>query len=151
VASPYPSKIDVSGLRRGHILDVNLKLRDYSHAHAMDVGVLLVGPRGQNAIVMSDVDEAGVSDINLVLDDEAANPLAAPLVSGTYQPTNYDSGVPDHFPSPAPTPSGNTAPSVFDGTNPNGTWKLFVVDKFLGRFGEFGDVWALTIKAKVRT
>ena len=48
------------------------------------------------------------------------------IVAGSYKPANYEPG--DPFPAPAPTPTGNVALSTFDGTNPNGTWSLYVVD-----------------------
>ena len=154
-ASPYPSEIAVGGLRRGNTLDVNLKLNNVSHTFPPDLDVLLVGPRGQNAIVMSDVGglQPGVSNVNLTLDDEAPSPLleATAPTSGRYQPTNVDDTSTDSFPAPAPTPSGGSELSVFDRTNPNGTWKLYVVDQWGGDIGEFAGGWALQIKANVRS
>ena len=41
-------------------------------------------------------------------------------------------------------------PSAFDGTNPNGAWKLYVVDDTIGSAGKFAGGWSLEIKAKVR-
>jgi len=38
--------------------------------------------------------------------------------------------------------------SVFDGTNPNDTWKLFVLDDSGGDAGSLG-AWKLRIKARV--
>ena len=38
-ASPYPSKFEVSGLRRGRILDVNLALKNYSHTYPLGPGL----------------------------------------------------------------------------------------------------------------
>ena len=40
--------------------------------------------------------------------------------------------------------------SAFDGTNPNGVWRLYVVDYTVGSLGGFAGGWSLTIKAKVR-
>jgi len=40
--------------------------------------------------------------------------------------------------------------STFDGTNPNGAWKLYVVNDTLGSAGQFAGCWSLTIKARVR-
>ena len=72
-----------------------------------------------------------MEDITITLDDEAAAPIPffGPLVSGTFMPTNGTAGGADNFPAPAPTPlSLNSSLSVFNGTNPNGQWKLFVLD-----------------------
>ena len=129
-ATPYPANCVVSGLP-GTITDVNLTLTGVSHTFPDDIDMLLVGPGGQNAIVMSD---AGGSidtvDVNLTLDDEAAAPLPdlGTLASGSFRPANYSDAGGDGYPPPAPTPSGNVNLSTFDGTAPNGTWRLFVVD-----------------------
>ena len=55
-------------------------------------------------------------------------PRPDPLVSGPFQPTNYDfTGAPDTFAAPAPTnPAHGSSLAVFNGTNPNGTWTLFI-------------------------
>lgn len=49
--------------------------------------------------------------------------------SGTYEPTAY--GVRPNMPAPAPVPNATTL-SAFNGTDPNGTWKLFVYDDAIG-------------------
>jgi subtilisin-like proprotein convertase family protein len=150
-ADPYPSSIQISGLKKGKIKDVNLILRDFSHTFPPDVNVLLVAKDGSNALVMSDV--GGLPDANnlkLTLDDEAASglPNNAELTSGVFRPTNDGPG--DMFPDPAPEPSGNVALSVFDGDNPNGQWRLFVVDDSMNDDGEFAGGWSLQITAKVK-
>ena len=53
-AGLYLAPIRVDGLK-GSIRDVNVRLVDFSHSHPEDVEVLLVGPRGQTAIVMANV------------------------------------------------------------------------------------------------
>ena len=102
--------------------------------------MLLIGPGGQTAMIMSDAggSPGGISNVTLTLDDFAADPLPvatpAPLVTtGAYRPTNYPNpnpAIPDTFPSPCPitTPSPDSVLSTFNGTNPNGTWSLYVVD-----------------------
>lgn len=152
-ASLYPSTITVGGLR-GPIRDVNLLLDDFSHAFPDDVQVLLVGPRGQTAIVMANVGGGftDVSDVTLRLDDEAETPLPAQgeLQSGTFQPTNAVGAV-IPFAVPAPSADASAALSVFDGSNPNGTWQLFVQDD-LGPndTGAFAGGWEIEIEANVK-
>src|SRR5215207_2171797 len=81
-ANPYPSEINVQGLS-GTITDVNVTLNGYSHGFPDDVAVQVVspGPTGKSVLLMSDVGgplpfgSAPVSNINLTLDDEAANSL----------------------------------------------------------------------------
>ncbi len=148
-ASDYPSTVAAGGMRRGKILDANVTLRGYTHTWPEDVDVLLVGPRGQNALIMSDVVSfTDVIYITLGLDDEAEASLTdSGLASGTFKPINNGAG--DTFPAPAPTPSGAVALSTFDGANPNGTWSLYVFDDASSDTGNFAGGWSITIRAKV--
>jgi hypothetical protein len=159
-AEPYPSEITVSGFS-GTIRDVNVILKGFSARFPDDVGVLLVGPEGQKALLMSDVGGGfhGVSDLRLVFDDEATERPpdrggAGPMTSGTYKPTKGTSAggefcaVPDDFPSPAPTSPYETSLSVFDGTDPNGIWQLYVLDDCNDGRGKIRG-WSLRIKAPV--
>lgn len=154
-ANPYPSVINVSGLKKGKIQDVNVVFHNFKHAVPDDVDALLAGPRGQNAIIMSDVGDSNPvsSPIDLVLDDQATNPLpTGQLNSGTFKPTNLqgdDASTTDSFPAPAPTPSGNSKLQVFHGTNPNGAWQLFINDDKANDVGQLGR-WSLVITAKVK-
>jgi hypothetical protein len=149
-ASRYPSPIEVRGLL-GPIRDVNVVLHDIFHTSSYDMDVLLVGPSGQTAIVMSDIgEETNSSGVTVLLDDEAAAPIPdAPLESGVYRPNNHKS-VAVSFNAPAPpVTSANAALSVFDGGDPNGTWRLFVQDRS-GKFdsGIVAGGWTLEIAAK---
>ena len=124
-----------------------VKLIDLNHTFPDDLDILLVGPTGANAIILSDVgggtDAVGVT---LGLDDDAGSPLAnsGPLTSGVFQPTNSTDGV-DSFAGPAPAPSGNVALSVFAGLDPNGTWSLYIMDDASGDAGSLNGGWALEI------
>jgi hypothetical protein len=152
-ANPFPSTIDVAGLRKGKIKDVNLRLRDFSHVIVDDVDLLIMSPDNRAAIVMSDVSDGDtVNDVNLTLDDQAAEPLSPddPLTSGAFQPLNVDDSEIDVFPPPAPETSANVALSTFNGGNPNGQWQLFVVDDQDGFTGDIAGGWELQITAKVK-
>src|SRR5205823_2927144 len=59
-ANPYPATINVSGFS-GNITKVVVSLSNVSHTFPDDIDVLLVGPQGQNLILMSDV--GGGTDI----------------------------------------------------------------------------------------
>ena len=155
-ASPYPSEITISGFpATSTITDVNLELSAFTHTFPADVDMLLVH-EGRNAIVLSDPlggvlsPSSAVRRVNLVLDDQASTSLScdvsSPIItSGTYQPTNCD-GADDTFPSPAPTPSGGSALSVFNNTSPNGVWQLYIVDNSAQDKGRLGG-WSLDITA----
>jgi len=150
----YPAAITVSGFKRGRIKDVNVRIPAFFHDFPRDVDLLLVGPQGQQAIIFSDVggNTPTPSQRDVTLDDEATQVLTAndPLVNGTFKPTNVGGG--DEFPSPAPAISATigSALSVFDGTNPNGEWQLFLVDDANNDGGVLlAPGWTLTITARV--
>jgi subtilisin-like proprotein convertase family protein len=150
-AAPYPSTIPVAGAPTSSG-KVRVLLNDVRHPFPDDFDMLLVGPTGANAIILSDVGGSVCvgptcptpNTVNLVLDDNATSgplPDAGPLVSGTFQPTNVGAG--DAFPAPAPAPSGGSALSIFQGTNPNGVWSLYVVDDSTNDSGSINGGWAL--------
>lgn len=152
-AAPYPSRIFVSGLA-GTIAAVTVTLNNLSHAFADDLDLLLVGPQGQQLVLLSDAGGANaVANVTLTLDDSAANllPDATAFASGTYRPTAYNSGTAANFPAPAPSgpyafaaPFGTaTLASTFDCADPNGTWSLYVVDDKLGQVGSIAGGWCL--------
>ncbi|OUB11268.1 hypothetical protein BK708_29670 [Bacillus thuringiensis serovar yunnanensis] len=128
-ATPYPSSIEVTGLCPS-ITKVTVTLKNMSHTYPDDIDILLVGPGEQTVILMSDAGSFnGINNVTLTFDDDALTPLPneTQIVSGTFKPTNYVDGT-ESFPPPAPAgPYGSTL-SVFNGTNPNGTWNLFVFD-----------------------
>lgn len=143
-ATPYPSTIIVSGEALSPS-KVTVTLTNINHTFPDDMDLLLVGPTGANAIIMSDA--CGQNPLGepftLTLDDQA--PTAVPdtpaCVSGTFRPANYVTG--DTWPD-APVPSGASALSTFNGLDPNGTWSLYVVDDLAGDTGEIAS-WTLTI------
>jgi subtilisin-like proprotein convertase family protein len=148
-ASPYPSQITVSGLL-GSVTDVNATLTGLSHTYPDDVDVLLVGPAGQSTILMADTGGGSdVSGVNLLFSDAAAASLPdeAALASGTYKPTIGTSAcsVPASFPLPAPAGPYGSLLSVFNGTNPNGTWSLYVIDDDDDDTGSISGGWSLDI------
>jgi subtilisin-like proprotein convertase family protein len=149
--TPYPSSINVSGLT-GSVLKVTATLTGYSHGFSDDVDVLLVGPAGQKVMLMSDAGGgAAPSNITLTFDDAAptAIPDGAPIVSGTFRPANYEGTASDVFAAPAPAGPYATVLAAFNGTNPNGTWSLFVRDDFTGFSGSISGGWRLDIQTAV--
>ncbi|HEY7411983.1 MAG TPA: M36 family metallopeptidase [Vicinamibacteria bacterium] len=142
-ATPYPSTIAVTGLG-GVVSKVTVDLFGLSHTFPGDVDVLLVGPGGQRMILMSDAGGGtDVTGINLTFDDAAGAALPATLVSGTFRPTNVGTG--DLFPAPAPAAPFGAALSAFNGTDPNGTWSLFVVDDAGVDVGSVAGGWTLNL------
>ncbi|MFP7226171.1 hypothetical protein SFC42_24095 [Priestia filamentosa] len=144
-ANPYPSSIVVSGLT-GSILKVTATFNNLSHTHPSDIIALLVGPGGENVILMAGAGNGfDIVNVTLTFDDEAPTPLPenAQIVSGTFQPSNYEISTAPIPPAPPP-PYGSTL-SVFNGTNPNGTWNLFIFDQFEQDVGTMASGWELNI------
>lgn len=164
-SAPYPSELQVSNLD-GTIKNASVRLDKLNKtssflgafAPTADFDMLLVGPDGsRKMIILSDVGSGAASDMVLTLDDSGAAPPAA-LTSGIFVPSNV--GAADLFPAPAPSgpyadPAlGATFGSTFNGSNPNGTWKLHIVDDLFhpGTFpffipespGNIAGGWALT-------
>ncbi len=151
-ATPYPSNISVSGLT-GQVTKVTATLKGLSHTTPIDLDVLLAGPTpSTNLFVLSDAGgQSAVTNANVTFDDAAAGTVQDPIVSGTYRPTQSDDQSNDAMPAPAPTPSSATTLSTFDGSNPNGTWSLWVVDDASGDSGSISGGWCLTITSTVPT
>jgi subtilisin-like proprotein convertase family protein len=146
-ATPYPSVINVSNVP-SQLAQVTVTLNAMNHTFPSDIDIMLVGPQGQTAVIMSDV--GGGTDLvgtNITLDDQAPTAIPATITSGTYRPTN--SGLTDAFPAPAPIQDGSSALSVFQGTNPNGEWRLFVFDDVNVDGGTITNGWTLKLTAAI--
>jgi subtilisin-like proprotein convertase family protein len=92
-----------------------------------------------------------IQDVNVRITNLDHAPLSdeTTLQSGSFRPTNA-TGAAIAFNSPAPTTNVNGALSVFDGTNPNGTWRLFAQDDDAPTGIGFFDSWSLEITAKAK-
>ena len=163
-----PSTVNVTGLK-GTVTKVTARLTGLSHTFPDDLNILLEGPRGQTVMLMSDVGSAVGSrasnktsypadGITLNFSDTAPRKLSDtdPLVSGFYKPTNVTDpaeGGPPEMDSPAPltdtTTPFSTSLGSFNGTNPNGTWTLWITDDNLNARDIGGKIyggWGLDIK-----
>ncbi|GCL41010.1 beta strand repeat-containing protein [Dolichospermum planctonicum] len=152
-SDPYPSIINVSGIS-GSLTKLTVTLTNLNHAWTNDIDVLLVSPTGANSILMSDVGgSSDLTNVTLTFDATATSSLSDfdAISSGTYRPTNFDfDGFddPDFFDSPAPAGPYNTDFSVFNGTDPNGEWRLYIVDDTRGDMGNVDGGWSLSIEAE---
>ena len=151
-ASPYPSTNQVSGIVGSYLTKVTVQIHGFAHQVPTDVDIVLVGPGGQNAVLMGNVGKLNLpspaTNIDLVIDDDAAAnmPLDQDLTSGTYKPTQRNVFQFD-FPPPAPATSNLMGPTLenFKNTDPNGTWRLFVVDDSSPDSGVITGGWSLTL------
>ncbi len=135
---------------------VAVRLNGVHHAYAADLTVQLVGPQGQTALLMANAtNRAGdlttprdVLSGEVITVKQGAPTAPRRLTSGVFSQIDPADGA-FLVDFPAPAVSSPTADlSVFNGTNPNGTWKLFVADDE-GSFGTTGRIaggWSLDIE-----
>ena len=158
-ADLYPSPITLSGFT-GNITNMSITLNDVEHTWGSDFEILLVGPGGENFVVLADVGSSDGFDTatTLTLTDSAGGPMptgAVAIPTGSYQPTT--NGTVAGFPAPAPgapynlpaTGGAATFASVYNGTDPNGTWNLYVFDDAGGDTGMLGGGWCIDVDTGV--
>ncbi|HVG18230.1 MAG TPA: hypothetical protein VNI02_04195, partial [Blastocatellia bacterium] len=149
-ASPKlePLVINVPDLKGARVTKVTVTLNGLRHPNPDNLDLMLVGPQGQNAVIMSDVGGTNAADdLTITLDDTVPTllPDAGPLVNNsTYKPTNVLDGSVDYS-NGAPVPLGGDALSIFKGTNPKGAWKLYVMDDSGVAAGSLGGGWGLSL------
>lgn len=144
IGDPYPSTIDVSGIGTG-FLQVTVTLTGLSHTSSNDLNIILVGPGGEQCVLMSDVGGSnGINNVEYTFaDDSLAMDISNSNPSGTYRPTN--NGPTDNWPAPGPGSVTQPDPSlsVFNGANADGTWSLYYNDDASDDSGSLGS-WSIT-------
>jgi subtilisin-like proprotein convertase family protein len=152
-ANPYPLSRTVSG--EGEVItDLDVQLEGVWHQRPDDLDLLLVGPRGQSVVLMSDAcDSFAANAFGFVWNDLAPGPMPDTQACSLrdYRPADYEPG--DVWPAPAPPGPHAGALSAFNFTDPNGEWRLFVVDDSIDAQGFFTNPFHLLMstrpKAKV--
>jgi hypothetical protein len=167
-ALPYPATINVTEAPPV-IGSVRVTLYDFFDIGPDDLDMLLVGPQGQNILLMADAGGSTLSGGTLTFQDNAGQVLPdnGPIVTGKFEPTSWEPGQTSFPPpfgeSPPPPPAPYNEPgstlggpvtlaSVFNGTNPNGQWRLYVrvePSSFqpLGLRGQIAGGWGLQLLA----
>ena len=154
-ASLYPSTINVAGLGTS-LLSMKVVLRGASHGCTKDLDVLLVGPDGTKTTLMSDngapaIEFSGCTNLtkNSITFDDGCSDFANSMPGGAdicVRPSDNDAlghqgdswpGIGDEF-------AARTL-STFSGKNPNGAWKLYVVDDAGNDSGGFTAGWELQL------
>ncbi|MGA2540613.1 MAG: protease pro-enzyme activation domain-containing protein [Verrucomicrobiota bacterium] len=143
---PYPSSNLVSGITT-YVSGVTVTVSNLEHTFPHDISMLLVGPGGQSTVLMSAAANysSAAIPVTITFDDNASTPAPAigSLVSGSYQPSQYNAPVFTNVPnilSPY-----NTNLSVFAGTPANGWWYLYAYDGRVGDYGAISNGWGLAI------
>ncbi len=125
----------------GVIETLTVTLRGLTHSYPGDLGVLLVGPTGQNVLLMGNVGGGeDVNDLNLVFHQDGVA-ISDPIVAGTvYRPTN--NGLTEGF--RVDGPYGNSLASFY-GADPNGRWDLYIIDTVYSDQGILADGWRIDL------
>lgn len=150
-ASVYPSTITVSGIDPRGVVGVFVQLHGFTHARLSDLDLLLVGPRGQRVMLMSDA-FAGIPANYVDNDNVRFSPVGSRPFSSfdlrINQNAAFNVSTPDpidSFPAPGPGDiyAADSHLDVFDLGDPNGTWSLYVVDDQSGEAGAIAGGWDL--------
>jgi uncharacterized repeat protein (TIGR01451 family)/uncharacterized delta-60 repeat protein len=144
-ALPYPSSITVSGLN-GVIGKAAITLTNLAHTYPADIDILLSSPSGQNVLVLANNGGANsITNVNLTLDPSAGTPVPinGQITTGTNRP-NPSLPVAT-FPAPAAPGPYATNLSALAGSNPNGTWSLYVMDSRPLDSGSISGGWILSL------
>ncbi len=147
-ASPYPSNIAVSGVS-GLVTNLKVTITNLSHTWPNDIDMVLFGPTGAHSIIFTDAigGSGGITGRTYTFQTGAtALPLTGLPVSGTYGVVNGGS----YGGTGTPSAVTNTGLGIFNGTNPNGTWSLYVFDDVSGDIGSIGS-WSLEITVPATT
>lgn len=126
VAEPYPSEITVSGFN-GPIGNISIRLNDAVWASAGTLSVVLAAPNGRTYALSVRCGGMGLEISQFPSFSPSGTLTSNPLSTGSNLPKNCAPGVS----LPAPAPAGPYVNSLDDliGTDPNGTWRLYVDNK----------------------
>ena len=145
-ATPYPSVINISGLA-GVVSAATVTFTNFNHTSPSDVNALLVSPSGQTSLLMAKAGGShAVVNGTFTFDDSASllMPQSALITSGTYKPTSYAVATPP-FPVPAPPGPYTASMANFAGSNPNGSWSLYIIDDTPLDSGAISNGWSLNL------
>lgn len=145
-AAPYPSAIQVSGLS-GTVKRVRVRLNGLFAQEPDVFAALLVDPGGRAVLLFNDAGaNADASGAVLTFADDGVS--LGQAVTGVYVP-HRGGALFSPFPAPAPAGPYSTSLATFNGADPNGQWKLYLVRTLAFGVGA-GDVlaggWSLDVQ-----
>lgn len=149
-ANIYPSLLNVSGAPTT-IANITVFLNDVNQTFPADIAVMLESPTGNSLPLMfNNGGNLDIVNVDLTFSDAALTTLPAPIVSGTYKPTPPNVFLLPNLPGAPATDQpniNNLLTQSFTGPNkdPNGTWKLWVMDTFPSADDGSINGWSITI------
>jgi len=140
----------------GRVTDVAVNLKGVKLGFTADMDVLLVSPDGDASIVASDAcGHKPTTGVLWVFSSFAGEPLSkdGSCGGGIYRPTDhvpnaFDAGA-DFWPQAPFSTLRHADLDRFVGEQPNGAWKLYVVDDRNFEGGRIASGWALTVTTEV--
>jgi uncharacterized repeat protein (TIGR01451 family) len=145
-ASPYPSTIALTGVS-GVINGASVTISNFNHTYPSDVNVMLVGPNGGKAFMLSHCGGGSpVQQAWMTFSDTATSALSVSgkIASGVYKPSlNVSTNLYDYIFTGAPAGPMSTNFSVFNGIEPNGKWSLYVMDDKAMDSGIISNGWSI--------
>jgi hypothetical protein len=143
-------------------IDVEVWIHGFTHDHPDDVDMLLVAPTEESWLLMSDAGGSQpVQNATLVFVSKAAGARLIgddsglltgsvnwPLLCSNYDdpPDPPEASFPDPIGggmSPPKAPYGSSMVEGRPSFNPNGTWRLYIVDDNAGATGSITGSWTL--------
>lgn len=148
--SVYPSNIGVSGMP-AFLHGFNVKVPQFFHTvNFNQVDLLLEAPNGQRLMLLSDLNSfpgpVVMFDVGFGTESEIAAAPNTVTNGNNFLPANFG-GVPDTFPALGPVNQPNPDPFAWQDINPNGIWKLYVIDDTPGGNTNLQNGWSITIRA----
>lgn len=145
--TPYPSIITMP--EAGPVQNAIVTLTGFAHTWPEDVDVLLVGPGGDQTLLMSDITrDNDVSALTFVFDDAASLMPCTDitLTGGAYHPTDCAGFFGDDtFPGPAPAGPYSATLAALNGAGSGGDWELYIRDDAGQDTGSFSGGWSLSL------
>jgi hypothetical protein len=149
-AERYPATNHVRGEPTNGLTRVEVTLYNLRHGRLEDLDILVISPSGLKIMLMSDAGgSTGVTNATLVFHPASQSypfpPENTAIPSNStsdYSPWNYGSPEETQLPG-APVGPYRDALDFLVGTDPNGTWELYIYDDTAGGTGVLQDSWDL--------
>ena len=135
---------------QGRITDVYVSLKGLTHSTPGDLDILLVAPSGRASILMSDACVGqSLSNRTFTFHQQATRrmPQVGACSEFFYRPSNYET-APDSWVD-APQVNHPADLDTFIGDDPNGMWRLMILDDDDKYDGKVSNGWSLTVETKV--
>lgn len=146
IADPYPSTITVSGVG-SQLARVTVTLDALTDPQLATLTILLVSPSGGAVLLLGGCSPpGGVVDRTVTFDDEGVLQTRGRPFPIDDRVAPAACGAQPRLAAPAPSPLDENNLDALTGTDPNGTWSLYIQAFDRASFGDL-EGWSLTLEA----